>query len=597
MRPAARTGLASCLVAVVMASGAARAGIDDARPHASAARVADVTRAIEQLERPLVSSETTPFLHFRSYWIGPKAEPHLTAISELGRSRNPDALPALIKVLKDPHFPYRFEATEALRTAPSLLSISPLIELLTEEEQGLRRMAARVLAVIAGRLAETSEDDDAAQAIRTGVDRAIGALTQMAESETGPVLRAAAISGLIEIGTDEALVRAYRLGTKDTHPMVRCQLLASTGSFVTQPKGASITPARIKALLRRSLDDTATDAPVGVLARAFYGSRYANGMATDGKQFGDCIDVNQAALEWLANLGDRAAVPGLLRAAKSSDPEMRATAASGLARFPDDRLFAQVEALLASPFFGVRIAAINGLGKSKHPNADTRLIQVLKTGSALDRRYAAQALAGSFGTSVALVEAFGDEAVEVRDAAEAAVLRSDAVVTKIEEKLAQAEQQIAELGGTEASRRRRDRLAEGLAKWRLEREEVEHALVKGLAAENPRVRSRAARVLSRYRSELSLSLLLAELDRSVSPSSEAAALALGLRGNRAAVSSLERAVRNRHEELAVSAVRALQDLEARESLPVLRSLEVSDRSARLTSALAYAIARLEALGG
>lgn len=597
MRPTAKTGFASCLIAVVMTLGAARADVVDAQLHASEDEVADVTRAIEQLKRPLVFSETTPSLRFLAYFLGLEVEPHLAAIVELGRSHNHDALPALIAVLEDPHFPYRFEAGQALKTVPSPHSIAPLIGLLTEEELDLRRMAARMLGVIAARLAEMPEDSDAAREIRTGVDEAIGALTQMAEDETEPVLRAAAISGLVEIRTDEALSRAYRLGMKDIHPMVRCQLLASLESFVTQPEGSSITQAHVKSLLRRSLDDAASDAPVGVLARAFYGSRYATKMAADGKQLGDCIDVNQAALGWLAHRGDRAAVPGLLRAAKSSDPEMRATAAFGLARFPDDRLFAEVQSFLTSPLYGVRIAAIHGLGYSRHPSADTQLIEVLKVGNRLDRRSAAEALAGSFGASVALVSAFGDQAVEVRDAAEAAVLRSDTVVTKLEKVLAEAEQQIAESGGTEASKRRRDRLVEGLAKWKLERREVEHALVKGLAADDPRVRSRAARVLSRHRSELSLELLLAELDRSVSPSSEGAALALGLRGDRAAVSFLERAVSSRHEELAVSAVRALQDLEAQESLPVLRSIEVSGRSARFASALGYAIARLEALGG
>jgi hypothetical protein len=222
------------------------------------------------------------------------------------------------------------------------------------------------------------------------------------------------------------------------------------------------------------------------------------------------------------------------------------------------------------------------------------LIRVLKEGSRLDRREAARALAGSFGASLALIDAFSDRAVEVRDEAERALLRSDVVVGKLEDSLASATAEVAAGKGTAALNRRVQRIRVGLERWRGEQREAEQALAHGLGAADRRIRTRSARILSRFTSENSLRLMVDILDARKSPSSESAALALGLRGDASTRGSLERAAGSDSEALSVAAIRALQDLNLKASLPLLRSLQAAtDISPRKADAVRYTIAILE----
>jgi len=297
---------------------------------------------------------------------------------------------------------------------------------------------------------------------------------------------------------------------------------------------------------------------------------------------------------WLGSLNDPEAIPHLIRAAQSSDPALQAVAGWGLPRFNQPAALKQVEALLESPLAGVRSAAIEGLGRSMHPGSDARLIRVLKEGSRLDRREAARALAGSFGASLALIDAFSDRAVEVRDEAERALLRSDVVVGKLEDSLASATVEVAAGKGTAALNRRVQRIRVGLERWRGEQRDAEQALAHGLGAADRRIRTRSARILSQFTSENSLRLTIDILDARKSPSSESAALALGLRGDASTRESLERAAGSDSEALSVAAIRALQDLNLKASLPMLRSLQAAtDNSPRKADAVRYTIAILE----
>lgn len=560
-------------------------------------RLARARNAVARLERPLIWSERNPWLRFLAYPFADEVEPHLRAIEELARHAEPSSAHALVSVLDDPGFPYRLEAGAALMHVANPVAIAPLVGLLDGDDPLLSRMAARVLGAIAGVLAaQPQAETDAAEWQReseAGVHDAHDALVRVLEEHADPLLRVAALLGLVSIGTEEALFSAYDIGVEDPHSLVRCGLLSSTAAFVSQPRGARITPAHLRMLLRKSIDFGAIDAPLGVWARGYYGSVYYSKVSLES----DCIDVNETAMTWLASLNDPAVLPALLRAAASSDPALRATAAWGLARFNDDRAFEQAVAALSSPYWGIRKAAIEGLGRSKHPDADARLASILSDGSRLDRREAAKALAGSFGASLALIETFNDRAVEVRDEAEAALLRSDIVVQKLQQALADANTDAPSRHTADVLERRRRRIQDGLEKWQRERGEAESALVQGLAAEDPRVRIRSARVLSHYESRNSLDLLLAALDSGTSPESESAALALGLRGDARAREPLERAALGEHEDLAVAAIRALQDLRRPESLPLLRRLESRQTSERVVLAVRYAIALLERLGG
>lgn len=557
----------------------------------------DTDAAIAELGEPLVFAERFPSLRFLSYLMGHEPQPHLRAISELSRSKDPAAAPGLIAAMADPAFPFRFEAGVALQDVPSPVSVPALIALIEEDDPRLTRMAARVLGRVARGLMQPPEGalDDWQPALEANgaIDHARETLIELARRHPNEVIRVAALSGLISLGTEGALRAVYEIGAKDSHEMVRCHLLSSTGEFMSRPRNASVTPGHLRTILRKSLDPGATDEPLGIFDRAYYESLYFSRVAPEGERRSDCVDANEKAMWWLASLNDPVVIPHLIRAAKSRDPALQAVAGWGLPRFNNEQAFEQIDALLESPYSGVRSAAIDGLGRSRHPGADARLMRVLEHGSRIDRREAARALAGSFGASLALIDAFTDRAVEVRDEAERALLRSDVVVRKLEDSLSNALAEIDAGRGSVAVHKRVQRFRDGLAKWQEERREAERSLIRGLGAENPRVRIRSGRILSRYASESSMQLLIETLDAAQQPSGEAAALALGLRGEDSARESLERAALSDREDLSVAAIRALQDLDEPASLPVLRALQATESSLRKADAVRYTIAILE----
>ena len=555
--------------------------------------IAAMHSAAAELARPLSMAERFPALRFLAYLVADEVEPHLRAISDLARTGESSAAIPLLKVLEDESFPYRFEVGVALQDVPNPRSISALSAVIDEGDPRLSRMAARVLGVVAGKLETQLQTDSLSPqqiaALKLAVESASEKLSEVAATDPNPVLRVAALSGLISLGTREALRAVYEIGISDPHEMVRCRLLSATGEFMTLPREAKVAKANLRSALRKSLDPVAIDHPVGVVMRAYYGSIYFSKVEPEGDRRSDCIDANQTAMWWLASLNDPAAIPHLLRAAESTDPALHATAGWGLPRFNDARAFEQATELLASPYWGVRNAAIEGFGRSKHPGADAELLRVLQTGTRLDRREAAKALAGSFGASLPLIEAFADRAVEVRNEAEGALLRSDEVVEKLRASL----DRISDESETPALERRRHRIEAGLARWEHERSDAEAALAHGLAAEDPRVRIRSARVLSRYNSTNSLRLSIEVLASGNSPANAAAALSLGLRGDVAARAPLERAAGSDDEDLSVAAIRALQDLRAQDSLPRLRELGSHPQNDRVAEAIRYAVAILE----
>lgn len=541
-------------------------------------------RAIRTLEQPLSLAERHPWLRFAAYWGFDDVAPHRRAIRVLERSGHPEAVSILIGLLDLTDFPYRAQVGISLTVFPDARSIPAFVSLLDDADPDIADMAARALGVVAKRLTDP-----------VSIDAAHTALVHTLRTHANPGRRVAALKGLVALGSETALFDAFDLAMEDPHPLVRCGLFSSTAAYLRQSGQARITPAHLRIAMRRSLDVRAIDEPLGVYARAIHASRHASNFVAIIERDTNCIDVNKAAMGWLATLGDVSARPLLFRAAVSSDPELQATAAYGLARFSDDEAHAAVVELLDSPLFGVRVAAIEGLGRSKHLGADAALVRVLEEGSRLDRREAAKALEGSIGASVALVEAFADPAVDVRNEAEVALMRSDVVVQKIENVLETVRVEASEGHSTEVQKKRKARLEEGLDRWQAERRDASAALVRGLGQEDPRVRVRSARALSRYESEASFQLLLGVLEAADARSAESAALALGLRGDVRALRSLERAAARSQEDIAVAAVRALQDLRQPEALASLRALDVRNRSARFQATVAYATELLEGI--
>lgn len=582
----------SCVAFAIAGGGALAHAIEPEIERADA-----LEAAIETLEAKVGWSERYPLLRPIAYGLLVDVAPHRNAIERLAGVDDVRATRALLRAFANTAHPHRIAIVDALTRAPHPDAVPALAPRVADADEALARAAAHALGLIANEL----EEDES-------VERARLALANALRSDPRPAVRAAALRGLATIDRPQAHRAAFELGAADPHPRVRCEWIAATPLFASATPPAAVRRAQLVTSLRAQLDRSTADPPLGVFARGRHASRSLAQVGPELERRSDCLDVDEAAMRWLATLGDPAAKPALARAADSSDPLRRATAAFGHARFADDKSFERLVGALEHAAFGERKAAIEGLGDSRHPGADAVLIELLARGSRLDRREAARALAGSFGASLALIGAFDDPAVEVRDAAEAALLRSDVVVAKIEERLeAIAAEALAapDAAGTEV---RKQRLEEGLVRWRAERRAAAAALIRALANDDPRIRVRAARVLSRYRDAQTRAELETSLVSAPAPAGASAALALGLRGEREACPALERVLERElkresereseraDSERAIAAARALGDIGCAGSLARLRSaLRVAQEAQheRLASAIGYAVRRLE----
>jgi HEAT repeat protein len=560
----------------------ARASTADSDPSTHSQLEARVDELREVLRQPLHWSEGNTLFRFLARWISRRdAEPQLRAIRELTLLESPSATAAIGFALLDPGFPYRVDAALALERAPRIEALSFLLETLDADDPALRGIVAGVIGTLVGE----KDLPFAPEAMRN----AETALARMLAEDADPRVRLAALDGLVMLNTEAAAHSAFVIGNKDPDGFVRCGLVARSRHLVKGGREGRITVRMIREFLHSRLSETSRLGSLGIAKRARYAQKYYSQISKQPA----CVDIEEAAMRTLAILRDPTALPNLLSAASSDIASLRASAAGALANYKDDAALAAVGTALVDPMRGVRQAAIIGLGESHDPRADSLLVFTLQESAPVDRRDAAKALGGAFGASSALIRAFADRAVQIRNEAEAALLRSDEIVVRLEAARFALDNEVQTHANAEQLERRRRRLEEGYERWMTERRESEVALAAGLASPDVRVRIRSARVLARYRSPESLELLRESLRSGLSPESEVAALALGLRGDPDARIDLESASRLEHTPLAVAAIRALQDLGRSESLPLLRSIRQSDARDRVRTAAGYAVAMIE----
>ena len=566
-------GAASSEVSTVAVRPGTNSGIQSAR-----VRVAELR---EVLRQPMDWSERNALFRSLSHLVSRRnAKPHLAAIRELSWIELPSAAEALGIALRDTDSPHRKEAAMALLRVRRVEALPVLLETLHDPNPDLRSIVAGTIGDLVGQedLHFDAKDVRAAET----------ALARMLASDSDPRVRLAALDGLTLLGSEEAVYSAFTVGSKDPDEFVECGLVARSRYLVKGGKEARINVRMIREFLRDKLSEESRVPSTGILKRAYYAQKYYSPISKQRA----CVDVEATAASVLAILRDRAALTNLLRTASNDVASLRASAASALANYKDDEALASIRHALVDPVRGVRQAAIIGLGESHDPRADQLLIFTLQESTPVDRRDAAKALGGSFGASSALIRAFADRVVQVRNEAETALLRSDEVVLKLEAaRAALRSEALAESNGGRLERRRQ-KLDEGYERWMAERRENEIALAEGLASQDVRVRIRSARVLAKFRSPASLELLRASLRSGTSPQNEMAALSLGLRGDPSARADLEKASRVEHTALSVAAIRALQDLGQPESLPLLRSILETDSRERVRTAANFAIAML-----
>ncbi len=550
-----RVALACAALVGVCLSLQADAATNEARSrwHAPIERTA---RASAALGRPVGLAERHPALRLFAHVAAADPEIHLAAIRELATTGQPSAAFALIAVLEDPDFPHRPDAARALAVAPHRAAIGPLLAAMDDADPELRAQAALALGRIV--FAHVAAVD--------AFDRVSERLGDALARDPSPAVRFAAFDALFAIGRWEA----FRLSARDGDPLVICERLRYR-AYVASLTGRPDALRAVRSQARRILEARASDPAPSLPSRALDRWRY-QGVVSESSP---CPDTPVAAVHALDHLGDRSVAPLLAGLARSaSDPPLRAAAVLALRRRGGDAAFEAAVRALDDGRWSVRRSGIEALGELDEPRAQALLASRLALGSPLERQASALALAKIPARSAALVAAFGDPVVQVRVAAEEALLARPKQVERLEEALAEdaaGELDVAASPVSEESRvERRRETEDSLARWRSEAAAAGQALAAALSAPDERVRHRAARVLASYPGADSLALLLEALRGGQTPAATSAAFALGLRGDAAARPALERAAGAGEPGLALASRRALQDLGVSTSAPERR---------------------------
>ena len=518
-------------------------------------QIARAARASSALGQPLTPSERHPWLRLFPHFGGSDSEPHLAAIGTLSATGLPASAFALISVLQDASFPYRVEAAQALATTPHPAAIEPLLAAMDDPDPELRSQAALSLGAIARAQVAPAQVIDPVSA------RLKLALAQDASS----TVHLAAFNALLEIGREDDFGEAFRLAARDSDALVVCETLRSRAFFAKlSGKRDALEGARSQA--RKILEAPESERTLPLRTRALDRSRYHRLVSP----LSPCPDTPVMAARTLAHLEDPSAAALLSPlASSSSDPPLRAAAVLALGRLGGEPGFVAAAVALDDERWSVRRSGIEALAALDEPRAQALLARRLSTGSPLERQAAARAIARI--PAAALVAAFGDPVVQVRVAAEDALLERPKQVARYEEALTADERGEPDDAAPAVSKEERLELRrfteEALADWRAAQAEAEQALAAALSAPDERVRHRAARILASYPGAASLALLLEALRSGRSPEATFAAFALGLRGDPAAREALAGAASSGEPALALASHRALRDLDAPSAHP------------------------------
>jgi HEAT repeat protein len=484
--------------------------------------------------------------------------PRLVALRALAADGSPAARTALLAALRDPAFPDRADAALTLGRIPHAESIEPLLEALGAPEPELRRAAARSLGMLA-----------VAHVVLAPVgSRVLDAMEARYREEPEPMVRAALFRAILDLGGDRAFNTAFGLTRDDDDPLVRCEWLRAK-TYFAQLAATDDALAGARRATRTILAELGPDDEPRTLARARMRARAAR-LELNGQ----CPDLLVEATLALATLRDPEAPRLLGELAATGAPPVRAAAIEGLGRLGGAAALRACVAALDDPRWGVRRKAIEALGRLEDPTAGEVLAATVREGSTLDRSSAARALAHVPHGSAALVDAFADPVVPVREAAEDSLLQHANSAETFTVRLWALEQ--ADAGSPDL---REQPQGEALleARRQTERWSRVHAadaavLAAALSREDPRVHRRAARVLAAFPGDAARLRLVGILSQGVPAEAQLAAFALGLRGDEAARDALERAAATNHPGVAVAAIRALQDLGEPASAPLLRGL-------------------------
>ncbi len=352
----------------------------------------------------------------------------------LGAQQDASAIPPLLEALNDPDINVRYHVIESLGQLHALEAVEPLMAV--------------------------AEGDDFYLAFP-----ALDALTRIGDSSVAPRivpllanewLRDPAVAALGELGNDSAVAPLVALLNAPGSPVLmivealvalydRYESLYQEGQFIAEMARSAINGQGIQQLLA-ALDAAQVDAlrPLVIvlgwlegpasqraLARLLnrptvhaeviralsrYGTSVTDLLVEQLEQ--EEVEARQAAALTLGRIGDKRAVPALIRLL-SAEAEVAVVAAGALAKIGDRSAFEALLALLSHPNGAVRQAVISTLNSLGHPQMAMRMATLLADTNPLVRESAAK-IAGYFGypeCTEQLLRCCQDEDERVRRAA------------------------------------------------------------------------------------------------------------------------------------------------------------------------------------
>jgi HEAT repeat protein len=299
-----------------------------------------------------------------------------------------------------------------------------------------------------------------------------------------------------------------------------------------------------------------------------------------GRRVGD--SVREAAAAALGQIGDAAAVPGLLQALRSADAEVREVAAKALGEIGDKAAVPGLLHALRSADAEVRRAAAEALGRIRDVGAVPGLVKALDDVVARVRAAAEESLKQIGGKDVVagLLRALGDADADVRRAAEALGQIGDAAVVP---------GLLRTLG--DANKDADVRAAAAKALGKIGNAAAVPGLLEALGDSEWQVRWAAAEALGRIGDKAAVAGLLTALGDANERVRATAATVLGWIGGKEAVARLREALDDAEARVRLAAVKALGRIgDAAAVQDLLRAL--GDADADVREAAAWALGQI-----
>jgi HEAT repeat protein len=304
----------------------------------------------------------------------------------LGNLKDSATLPALLVALQDKHILVRRGAAEALGNLKDSTALPALLVALQDKAVEVRRSAVQALSNLK------------APAV-------LSALLAALQDEEAKVRRSAAEAlGNLK---DSAVLPALLAALQDKDAEIRWRAAQVLGNL----KDSAVLPALLAALQDK-------DAEVRWVAAQVLGNLKdpAALSALLAALQDEDVEVRWRAAQALGELKDPAALPALLAALQDEEAKVRRSAAYVLGNFEDSAVLPALLAALQDDDAWVRFSAAEALGNLKDPAALPALLAALQDKDAEVRSGAAEALGNFEGSAVlpALLAALQDEYTLVR---------------------------------------------------------------------------------------------------------------------------------------------------------------------------------------